>query len=331
MKVSVIVPVYNTEKYLEKCINSLVKQTLDRYEIILVNDGSTDGSEEIIEKFLKENRTLIKSFHQKNSGVSVARNKGVKEAEGEYIAFVDSDDYVTEDYLEAMYEEAKIHNSDVVISGFLMVSEKGEALSELKPTGYESGVHEEWALKIISAGGRLFKKEFLKKHQISFPAGVRGEDAPVNLIANSLGKNIRVLQNTNYRYVQHSGSAMHNFKGLKNFHLPYESLEDAIKYVKETGIVNGEAFFELTVMRMLAVFVFDFARGSEKEEIEKLCAYVKHILKTYIPGYYKNPYRNPFCKLEISFFHKLAVFVLSTLCRLHILTPVVKIYAGIFR
>ena len=93
-KVSVIVPVYNVEKYLDKCLDSLVNQTLKDIEIIVVNDGTKDKSQKIIDKYVKDYPKLVKSYIKENGGLSSARNYGLKYAQGEYVGFVDSDDYV---------------------------------------------------------------------------------------------------------------------------------------------------------------------------------------------------------------------------------------------
>ena len=98
-KVSVIVPVYNVEKYLERCLNSLVNQTLQDIQIIVVNDGSPDNSQEIIDRFEKEYPDKLKGYIKENGGLSDARNYGMQFVEGEYVAFVDSDDYVDETYI----------------------------------------------------------------------------------------------------------------------------------------------------------------------------------------------------------------------------------------
>ena len=117
-KVSVIVPVYNVEKYIEKCLNSLVNQTLKDIEIIIVNDGSKDNSDKII-KIYQEKYDNIIYLTKKNGGLSDARNYGIPYAKGEYIAFLDSDDYVENDIYEKMYNKAKENNSDYVECDFI--------------------------------------------------------------------------------------------------------------------------------------------------------------------------------------------------------------------
>ena len=111
-KVSVIVPIYNVEKYIKKCLNSLVNQTLQEIQIILVNDGSKDKSGEIAKEYAQMYKNKILYLEKENGGLSDARNYGIPYAEGEYIAFIDSDDYIDENAYEEMYDKAKKENSD---------------------------------------------------------------------------------------------------------------------------------------------------------------------------------------------------------------------------
>ena len=112
--VSIIVPVYNVEKYIDKCLNSLVNQTLKNIEIIVVNDGTKDNSQKIIDKYTKK-YSFIRSYIKENGGLSSARNYGLKHAKGEYIAFVDSDDFVDKNMFEQMYLYAKNNKYDIVV------------------------------------------------------------------------------------------------------------------------------------------------------------------------------------------------------------------------
>ncbi len=131
-KVSVIVPVYNAQKYLERCIDSLIKQSLEDIEIILVDDSSTDSSLSICQDYAKKDKR-IKVIHKENEGAGMARNAALKVAAGEYIGFVDSDDFITPDMFKTLCEKAEKYNSDLVMSGVLFVdgnmfSQKGESV-----------------------------------------------------------------------------------------------------------------------------------------------------------------------------------------------------------
>ena len=126
-KVSIIVPVYNVEKYIEKCLKSLVNQTLKDIEIIIVNDGTKDNSQRIVDKYTKK-YDFVKSYIKENGGLSSARNYGLKYANGEYIAFVDSDDYVDKDMYEIMYNKAKSNDFDVVVCNLKYIYDSSASL-----------------------------------------------------------------------------------------------------------------------------------------------------------------------------------------------------------
>ena len=127
-KISIIVPVYNVEKYINKCLKTLTQQTLQDIEIIIVNDGSLDKSVDIIEKYVKENSSKIKYYEKENGGLSSSRNYGLEYATGEYIAFLDSDDYVETNMYEEMYNLAKQENADMVECDFIWEWEYGKKI-----------------------------------------------------------------------------------------------------------------------------------------------------------------------------------------------------------
>ena len=118
-KVSVIVPVYNVEKYLDRCMQSLLNQTLKDIEIIMVDDGSPDNCPKMCDDYAKQD-SRVKVIHKKNAGLGLARNSGLEVATGEYVAFVDSDDFTDVDAYRSLYENAQKRNADVVYAGFLM-------------------------------------------------------------------------------------------------------------------------------------------------------------------------------------------------------------------
>ena len=193
-KVSVIVPVYNAEKYLKKCLQSLVEQTLSDIEIICINDGSTDNSLSIIEQFAKSD-SRIKIITTQNRGQSQARNKGLEIAKGEYTGFLDSDDYADTTMFEKLYTAAKQNDSDVVMCGVYILNEKTGAITsndpyfglkifeEQKDTGvFFNGVFSyeqcrDFLFRIcVVPWNKLIKTDFLKKNSIKFAEGLSFED-----------------------------------------------------------------------------------------------------------------------------------------------------------
>ena len=125
--ISVVVPIYNVEKYLKTCIETIIKQTYKNIEIILVNDGSTDNSLQICNEF-KEKEKRIKVINKKNGGLSDARNIGLKKAKGKYICFIDSDDFINEKYIEELHSLIIKNNAQIAICSFENVNEFGESI-----------------------------------------------------------------------------------------------------------------------------------------------------------------------------------------------------------
>lgn len=207
MKVSVIVPVYNVEPYLDKCLNTLVNQTLKKIEIIIVNDGSKDNSEKIIEKYLKKYPEKIKYIKKANGGLSSARNEGLKYASGEYIGFVDSDDYVSLNTFNLMYKKAKEKNFDLVVCNLNYVY---ETKTKMVSAGLDKDLENEDEVKknIVflypAVWNKLYKKEILDS--LKFKEGIWYEDVEFNFRVYPRVKSIGYVDKPLIQYVQRESS-----------------------------------------------------------------------------------------------------------------------------
>lgn len=220
MKVSIIVPVYNVENYLAKCLDSLVNQTFQDVEILVVNDGSKDNSEKVIEEYAQKYPEKIKAFTKENGGLSDARNFGIDKSTGDYIGFVDSDDYVTETMFEEMLLLAEKHQAKMVICNIQKVDEKGQIVQKLTQIpNMDEKIQLDRNFSIFSdisyfACNKLFKKELF--HQRRFKKGVHFED--IQLIPQLLLEcdTIAQTQNFHYQYLERSDSITktHTEKGL---------------------------------------------------------------------------------------------------------------------
>lgn len=322
--VSVVVPVYNNEVYVEKCIRSIMEQSYQNLEILVINDGSKDHSFEILTKLAEED-TRIKLFDQENAGVAAARNMGLEHATGEYVTFIDGDDYVGRNYISNLCEKAESQALEMVICGLKFVDEKECILRTVIPGKYRRFEHEEWTFRISAVCSHFYRRELWEKHQIRFFSGERGEDMPISMFFSAVCDKIGILQEAEYYYVQHSSSAMHNFKGLKNYSLPYRALEESLQKIKETGIVNSLEFYELFVLRILSTCFFDLARGCNRDKMKELCAYIIRILEEYFPNYYKNPITAFSAEIDVPFTQKAAVKLLIFLVRTRLIYPVSRL------
>lgn len=209
-KVSVIIPVYNCANYLQKCIDSVLSQTLNDMELILVDDGSTDGSGEICDRCASENVIVI---HQENQGVSAARNAGMERATGEYVAFVDGDDYIAPETYEEAYSIGCDHGVDIVVYNYV-IEENGEKFAKAGPCLPENRIIEALEMRNLLIGEKnetilwfavksLFRRKLLLDHEIRFIEGkIIGEDSPFNLEAFLSAKTTWYVNKAFYTYVQ---------------------------------------------------------------------------------------------------------------------------------
>ena len=180
-KVSIIIPVYNAEKYLEKCLNSVIKQTLKDIEIICINDGSTDGSLNILQKYSEKDKRFI-IIDQKNLGQSVARNKGLSVAKGEFIGFVDSDDWIGEDFYEKLYYAAIEYKADIAAGNILRVHDNAENKFYIKYDEIKIAkkTNKKYKLAEIPENcyiwNKIYNRKKLEKVDLKFKEGILYED-----------------------------------------------------------------------------------------------------------------------------------------------------------
>ena len=215
MLVSVIIPVYNVEKYIEKCIESVLEQTFGDFEIIVVIDGSTDGSEAIARRLQEENPGKITVINQENKGLGGARNTGIINARGKYLLFVDSDDYIEKELLADATKIIESENSDIVFFDFNYVDENGAFLECGKaiPTGNsEFSAMPEALTAWPCAWNKLYKKELFTENDIFYPDRLWFEDLATTPRLLCETNKISYIEKPYYNYVQRSDSIMADSK-----------------------------------------------------------------------------------------------------------------------
>ena len=263
--ISIIVPIYNVEEYLEECLNSLANQTKDNIEIIMVDDGSTDSSAEIAKKFEKEYSNFF-LYQKENGGLGNARNYGVKYAKGKYIAFVDSDDKVTRNMYELMYNLAEKNKSDLTICNVVRFNSKGISASQLHKhifkDGIQSNTHITKLPELIydtTAWNKLILKEFWDKHKFKYPEKILYEDIPVTIPMHYFANNVSIVREAGYFWRVRDGvnkSITQNAGEMRN-------LEDRITVLKmvddffETNNLNmyKKAFYYKVLETDLMIFI----------------------------------------------------------------------------
>ena len=311
-KVSVIVPVYNTEKYLDRCLESLINQTFKDIEIIIVNDGSTDNSEEIIKKYVKQYPDIMKYIFQKNQGLSSARNNGVKLATGKYISFVDSDDYIDVDLYKNL---ENIMNGDIDLIKFKMVKTDENLKNLQKIEGPVFGPidgQEAFNLLVFKdillepACIYLYKRETYLKNKFQFSEKKYHEDFGLIPIILIKSKKVVSVDIYGYYYVQSNSSITRNDnyekqkKSAYDLLYHYDNLQKQIKNIKPKTRENILQYYTNSIL--LAT------KKLNKKDINK---YIKEIKKRKLtdnikPKNMKTFIKKIIIKINIKLYLKLA-------------------------
>lgn len=213
-KISIIVPVYNAEKFLGRCLESVLAQSYKNFEVICIDDGSIDNSLKILYE-LAQKDSRIKIFSQKNQGSSSARNSGLQKISGKYVCFIDSDDYLEPDFLADLYYEAYERTADVVMTATKYI--KGQKIKKDKiNTQICTSFNEK--VKALPHGGacnKIYKAELLQKNNLTFPEGLYWEDNLFTIMACYYAEKMSVINGAEYNYVNNPESNIHNIEKIQ--------------------------------------------------------------------------------------------------------------------
>lgn len=285
MKLSVIVPVYNTGKYLNKCLDSILNQSLKDLELIIVNDGSTDNSVDIIKEYIKNNKDRIVFLDKKNGGQGSARNLGISKAHGDYITFVDSDDFIDKDMYKEMYDMAIKNDSDIVICNISDYYEKsGSSKDTCLSLDKEVSVNEALIKSVPSVVNKIYKKELLKN--IKFDESIWYEDLPYSLQVVSNAKKINFINKPFYHYYHRVKSTMHNENIAKNLDIlkAYDILINYLKKEKKYDKYKDEIDFILLKEVYLSTVNRVIRTGNKRSEKRNIIKQVRDYYKSFNTG-----------------------------------------------
>ena len=276
--ISVVVPVYNTEKYLKRCLDSILSQSLKDIEIILINDGSTDNSHLICEDYANK-YSNIKYISKKNCGLVSTWKLGVELATNEYIGFVDSDDYCSSDFFEELYGKVKEDKPDIIMGGFTSVTEDGNYPHKNNlPSGIYSGKELEEiktnyfsneSIIINSRWTKLIKKEILINNMKYIDDDITlCEDLCISFASVLDSKSIAVVENYGYNYVLYNSSMSHGFnkKLIKNYLIFHNILNN----IKQDKGYSGSLAFELVRQYLFIVVLILQSNNSLSEKYKLL-------------------------------------------------------------
>ena len=279
---SIIVPVYNVEEYLEKCLDSLVNQKYNNYEIIIVNDGSSDNSEKIIEKYKNKYKKLIKSYNKKNGGLSSARNYGIKKSTKEYLLFVDSDDYIELNTLEVLNKELLKNNSDIIVFNYNAIYKNYNVVINTFNNNIKD-ISKKYLIGNPSACNKLVKKELLIKNKIEFPEGLYYEDLATTPKFIKYTKNISFINEALYNYLVRDNSITNK----SNYNKKMDDIFKVCKSIKEE--LNNKYFEEVEyiyIEHLLRNASLRFISYKKYEKVKE----IRNIIKKDFPKWNKNKY-----------------------------------------
>lgn len=272
-KISVIVPVYNVSQYLRKCIDSILEQDYKNFEIILINDGSTDDSEKICDEYA-EKYTNINVYHQKNRGLSSARNYGMSKATGKYLAFVDSDDFVMKDFLSSMHSNLKNNNVDISCCGSYCYFNENK-ITNPNYININSKYSKDEAQKYLNiigyfncgAWNKLYKREVFEG--IIFPEGKKSEDMYImHKLINNATNGLYYSSEPKYFYRQREGSITNNSN--INYDV-IDAIEETYRFYKENKI---EIAIPYAIQNLAFVYIGLYntimSRTNDKKKMKEL-------------------------------------------------------------
>lgn len=297
IKVSVIVPVYNVEKFIDKCLNSLVKQSLKEIEIIVVNDGTKDNSQKIIDKYVKKYPDKIKSYIKENGGQGSARNYGLEKANGEYIGYVDSDDFVEKDMYKKLYNKAKENNYDIVVCGNYNVSEDYQNKNiDTFINNYNTDLENIFFGK-MAVWNKIYKRDILIKNKLEFKEKVWYEDLAFTLKAIMNSNSFAFIDEPLYDYLIREGSTMNNSNVQRNLEI-LDAFNDILSYIQHNK--KEEYFSKIEFLAIDHIYISAIVRVLKAEADDKVKRETINKLIDYMnkkfPNYKNNKYINTLSK-----------------------------------
>lgn len=292
--VSVIVPVYNVEKYIRKCLDSLVNQTLKDIEILVINDGSPDNSQRIIDEYVSK-YSFVKSFCKQNGGLADARNFGLKHATGKYVGFIDSDDSVELNMYEKLVAKAEEQQAELVVCDLQYVWEDGSKKS-MRMAGLNQieGKTERQSLftSPLFAWNKLYRRDFFMSTGLEYSVGKWYEDIPVTVPLFAEAKRIAYVPEVMIHYLQRGTSIMGSGYDKRMFHI-FDQMKFIYDYYQEHDLLEKyrEEIEYLFIEHLMLYGAFRFLRTSHYRE---LCHESFKMMKSYFPNYRKNSFLKRF-------------------------------------
>ena len=311
-KISVIVPVYGVEKYIVKCLNSIVNQTFKDIEIIVINDGTKDNSIKLIEDNFNDKR--IKIINKENQGAAIARNLGIEKAKGEYLFFVDSDDFIELETLEKMYDEVITKNCDLVICDYYKYFENGEKTHIPIVPFYNENDQKSVTIAMPGPVCKLIKKDIFDNYKLKFLENKIFEDNAIMPFVCAIAKKISYIQKPYYFYLQREGSYLNRKDYNKKWEDIFYSLDFMFKLFEQNGIID---MFYAEVEYIYIEYLLHAAnlRFIRYEEAYSNIIRVSKVIKNKFPKWRNNKYYKK-CNIKYKIICNLFYYKCIKMCKI---------------
>lgn len=313
--ISVIVPVYNAENFLDRCVQSILNQSFANFELILIDDGSTDNSLQIIKKYENVDKR-VRGFSNENSGPALTRNFGIEKSRADYVMFIDSDDYIDTGYLQNYFNAIKDRGDDLIIGGYKrVIGDKTKFVLKLK--------NDEFSKYVVTAPYcRIISKKFLNDNNIRFLDTNSSEDVYFNLMIYNKTNKISIINDVGYNYFYNKDSISNTaHKGFKK----------DIKIIELLDLINVNESYNLELNRYFIIryviwYLLYSGRTASAESFK--CEYKRLFgwLADNIPDYKKNKYLSFFTPKGDPFKYRMIINVFMILCKTNLIGAFSKIY-----
>ncbi|MCI8513476.1 MAG: glycosyltransferase family 2 protein [Lachnospiraceae bacterium] len=304
-KVTLIIPVYNGKPYLNACIDSVLSQTYENLSCLLIDDGSTDGSFQLLDELAAARPDRLKVVHQKNKGVAAARNLGISLADGAYLMFADNDDIMEPDYVARMVKELEKTGADMLVGGFNRVTEDGKIRFTHRLT------KDPWAkFRAVAPWGRIMRLDFVRDNGLRFGSYRLGEDSYFTISSYNASPHIATTDYIGYHWVDRPASVSNTAQKRSDITSALPLLEGLCRNVRPPRHISPELFDYFLIKYV--VWHLTFIAGSTAWPlVSRTCEDYYNWLAKEVPDYRRNPQVSPFRPKGEIFGIRLTVWILT--------------------
>lgn len=287
-KVSVVLPVYNAEEYLPRCLDSVLSQTYENLEVVAVDDGSSDGSPALLDAYVARYPERVVVEHRPNGGAAAARNRGIELCSGDYLTFIDNDDWLDPDFIQRMVEAALSSDAEVVCCGYRRPDDRGRVLLEATPRPSD-----EWGRYVVEAAwAKLYRTGHVRSHGLEFLNTNIDEDLYFSLPAIELADRVEVVPRAGYNWFYNTASVSNTSQRSSEGLLFEETLDAILAMMRDRGIQMTDILRHYFV-RLVAWFLLYTCRGDGQSVSAHNLAHYTAWLDRSIAGWRDEPFARP--------------------------------------